>query len=205
MLVRYLICPEVVADVERAASEQMLSDVAIEQLEIFARSDVLTGISYIFTSEWHGARQAGSVLAEHLTVRPVADPDMNECETMVIAPLPKRGVLDRIGQVFAKPLSGQLEGRETAQDAQDRIAAAYHLAMEQVIARGMRGDVLFVGHGRIGALLQCHLTGQSIGSQADAPLPGHHFAYDWGARKMLHGWRPMHELTTAMFAMPNDG
>ena len=191
MLVRYLICPEVVADVERAASEQMLSNLAIEQLETFARSGALTGSSHIFTSDWQGARQAGSILADHLAVRPVADPGMNECETMVIAPVANRGVLDRIGQVFAKPSSGRLEGCEAAQDAQDRIAAAYLLAMEQVIARGMRGDVLFVGHGRIGALLQCHLTGQSIGSQAVAPSPGHTFVYDWGARKMLHSWRPL--------------
>ncbi|WP_319499226.1 histidine phosphatase family protein [uncultured Cohaesibacter sp.] len=191
MLVRYLICPEVIVDAECPASEQALGIVATEQLGTFARSGVLTGTSHIFTSDWQRARQAGSILAKHLSVRPASDPDMNECETMGITPVPRRGLLTRIAEVFAKPSTGQLDGGETALDAQDRIAAVYHMAMEQVIARGMRGDVLFVGHGRIGALLQCHLTGQSIGSQVVEPLPGHYFAYDWGARKMVHGWRPL--------------
>nr|WP_320142055.1 histidine phosphatase family protein [uncultured Cohaesibacter sp.] len=193
MLVRYLIHPQVLQDSSSPSSAWQLDDTGHAYAEAFAASGLLEGTAYIFSSSQSMARQTASIIGERLSVQPVADAEMDESDNWVTGILPKTGLLARFKQIFCKPQDLAAEGGEAAMDAQDRIAAAYLSAMERVLTSGMHGDVLMVGHGRVGALLFCYLAGQGIGQEFTPPPAGYYFTYDWGARKMLHGWQAMEE------------
>nr|WP_321456875.1 histidine phosphatase family protein [uncultured Cohaesibacter sp.] len=191
MLVRYLTHPEAVQDPSVSPGEWVLDDVGRARAEAFAMDGLLEGTAYIFASSQKKARQTASIIGEKLSLLPISYPEMDESDNMVTSFQPKETFLGNFTRFFSKPEVPAGEGEETAMDAQDRIAAAYQMAMERVLSSGMRGDVLMVGHERVGALLFCYLAGQSIGQEFTQPSPGHYFTYDWGSRKMLHGWKAM--------------
>ncbi len=175
------------------ASEWELDERGKARIEAFATAGLLANTAYIFSSSQKMASQSAAIIADRLSLFPVAFPEMDESDNMTSGYLPEKSFLDHFKRFFSKPEESAGDGWETAMDAQDRIAAAYQMAMECVISSGMRGDVLMVGHGRVGALLYCYLTGQAIGQDFTPPSPGFYFTYDWGARSMLHGWRSMEE------------
>jgi broad specificity phosphatase PhoE len=96
--------------------------------------------------------------------------------------------LDRtLNAFFARPETGARPGWEAAADAQRRVAAAIHTLLA---AKTGEGDLLIVGHGRIGTLLLCHLAGLAISREHFQPPPGGNlFAFDCASRKVLFRWR----------------
>ena len=96
--------------------------------------------------------------------------------------------LDRVvGAFFANPDTCARPGWQTAADAQRRVVTA--LAAE-LAAKGDNGDLLIVGHGRIGTLLLCHLAGLPISRDHFQPTPGGNlFAFDRATRKVLFRWQ----------------
>ena len=64
--------------------------------------------------------------------------------------------------------------------------------VEAVLDAAVGGDIAFVGHGGVGTLLLLSLSNREISREADQPAGGgNYFAYDIGARSILHGWRPI--------------
>ncbi|WP_316862711.1 histidine phosphatase family protein [uncultured Cohaesibacter sp.] len=194
MIVRYLTHPEVLQDADTDRHEWQLSDVGRARVEAFSTSGLLAGTSYIFCSAEKKARETAGIVGEALSIMPQASEDMNESDNMVSGFVAQETFKDYFKRFFSKPKEPVVDGWETAMDAQDRIAIAYNEAMERVVGTGMRGDVLMAGHGRVGTLLYCYLTGQAIGVEFTQPSPGHYFSYDWGAKAMLHGWKAMEEV-----------
>ncbi len=98
--------------------------------------------------------------------------------------------LDRmLDAFFARPQDSARPGWETAADAQRRIAGAIDALLD---ARTADGDLLIVGHGRIGTLLLCHLAGLPIAREHFQPAPGGNlFAFDCASRALLFRWRPV--------------
>ncbi|WP_321446674.1 histidine phosphatase family protein [uncultured Cohaesibacter sp.] len=193
MLVRYLIHPQSLDNASSPQSACTLDDDARVRAEALARSGLLDGTAYIFSSSHAMASQTASIIGDSLSIPPNVDAEMDESENLVTGALPQAGLVDRFKRLCSANQPPVVAQGEYAMDAQDRIAAAYLSAMERVLTSGMRGDVLMVGHGRVGALLFCYLAGQGIGAEFTPPPAGYYFTYDWGARKMLHGWQAMEE------------
>lgn len=96
--------------------------------------------------------------------------------------------LDRtVDAFFAQPDESARPGWETAADAQRRAAAGLDALLG---AKCDDGDLLIVGHGRIGTLLLCHLAGLPISREHFQPTPGGNlFAFDCANGKLLFRWR----------------
>ncbi len=88
---------------------------------------------------------------------------------------------------FARPQESARPGWESAADAQRRVAAAFDALLD---GRTDSGDLVIIGHGRIGTLLLCHLAGLPIAREHLEPTSGGNlFAVDCLSRKVLFGWR----------------
>ncbi len=92
-------------------------------------------------------------------------------------------------QFFAAPDSSA-RGWATARAEQARIVAAIHA----VLLGHRGGDILFVGHGAVGALNLCHLLGEPISRSRDQPGGGGNiYAWDIATKRILHPWRSIEQ------------
>ena len=88
---------------------------------------------------------------------------------------------------FTRPQESARPGWETAADAQRRVAAGIDALLTDTT---VDGDLLIIGHGRIGTLLLCHLAGLPISRDHFQPTPGGNlFAFDRLSRRVLFRWR----------------
>ncbi len=96
--------------------------------------------------------------------------------------------LDRtVDAFFAEPQESARPGWETAADAQRRVVVAIDALLAETTTDG---DLLVIGHGRIGTLLLCHLAGLAISRAHFQPTPGGNlFAFDRLSRRVLFRWR----------------
>ena len=94
-------------------------------------------------------------------------------------------------QFFAEPATSVC-GWETAEDAQRRIVAE----VEACLVGPQDGDILFVGHGGVGTLLFCALSGIGIDRRFDQGPGGGGcwFAFDSQLRRPQCEWQPMEAL-----------
>ncbi|MET0605990.1 MAG: histidine phosphatase family protein [Beijerinckiaceae bacterium] len=91
---------------------------------------------------------------------------------------------------FARPQES-IRGWERAVDAQMRIVAQ----VAETMAENSEGDVLFVGHGGVGTLLQCHVAGWPVARIRDQRAGGGNvFAFSWRPLSLAHGWRPLEDM-----------
>ncbi len=96
--------------------------------------------------------------------------------------------LDRRRRAFFADPEASANGWEPAREAQRRTLAA----VESVLAGSAgTGDVLFVGHGRVGTLLLAAVSRAPISFDLFRPGgTGNLFAFDIATRRLLFGWRP---------------
>lgn len=88
---------------------------------------------------------------------------------------------------FARPEESARPGWETAADTQRRVAAGIARLLDN---ESEDGDLLIIGHGRVGTLLLCHLAELPISREHFQPTAGGNlFAFDRASRKLLFGWR----------------
>ncbi|WFE76404.1 histidine phosphatase family protein [Roseinatronobacter sp. S2] len=94
-------------------------------------------------------------------------------------------------QFFAEPAKS-VRGWETAEDAQRRIVTE----VDACLAGPQKGDILFVGHGGVGTLLFCALSGIRIDRRFDQGSGGGgcSFEFDVQGRRPLLEWQPMEAL-----------
>jgi len=96
---------------------------------------------------------------------------------------------------FADP-DQSFRGWERAVDAQARIVAAVAGVLE---THDPALPIAFIGHGGVGTLLKCHLTGRAISRTQDQPAGGGNlFAFgladcalacDWTPMELWQGWQ----------------
>jgi broad specificity phosphatase PhoE len=118
-------------------------------------------------------------------------PAMHENDRSATGFLPPTRFEEMADLFFARPAESVL-GWERAIDAQARIVAEVDACLE----RPLSGDILFVGHGAVGTLLWCALSGAPIGRAHDqTPGGGFWFAFDVADRRPDRGWRAMEALS----------
>ena len=191
----YITHPQVRIDANVPVPEWGLSDIGRARAVAMLDQPWVRPIRRIVSSAERKAIETAEILAEHLDLVVEVRQRMHENDrsaTGFLQPAEFEAVAD---QFFANPHSS-IRGWERAIDAQNRIVSE----VEMVLGAG-GGDIAFVGHGGVGTLLLLSLSGREITREADQRAGGgNYFAYDIGARHILHGWRPIDRL-----APPHDG
>jgi broad specificity phosphatase PhoE len=116
--------------------------------------------------------------------------ELGENDRSATGYLPRAEFEALANEFFAHP-ARSVRGWETAIDAQHRIVSAVD---ELLAASAVKlGDTAIVAHGGVGTLLLCYLRGDTISRAHDQPPNngGNYFAFDFGSRRLLHGWRPV--------------
>ncbi|RVD49575.1 histidine phosphatase family protein [Mesorhizobium sp. M8A.F.Ca.ET.023.02.2.1] len=183
----YITHPQVQIDATMPVPDWGLSDIGRARAHAMLDQPWIASIARVVSSGERKAVETAEVLGRHLDLAVQVRERMHENDRSATGFLPPpefEAVADRF---FANPHES-IRGWERAIDAQQRIVSE----VEAVLDAGGAGDIALVGHGGVGALLLVSLGGSRISRDADQPAGGgNYFAYDIGARRLIHGWRPI--------------
>jgi broad specificity phosphatase PhoE len=189
---RYLTHPEVIIDPGVPVTEWGLSNRGRTRIQQVVKSKALLGITRVVSSAERKAIETADLIAQAMRLGVEIRPRMHENDRSATGYLPKdefEAVADRF---FAEPTQS-VRGWERAIDAQRRIVAE----VEETLALPPAGDILYVGHGGVGTLLYCWLSGLPIDRKHDQPGGGGGcmFSFSLSDQKPLGGWQLIEEIT----------
>jgi broad specificity phosphatase PhoE len=183
----YITHPQVQIDANVPVPEWGLSEIGRARALAMLEQPWVGSIRRVVSSAERKAIETAEILARQLGLTVELRERMHENDRSATGFLPPpefEAVADRF---FANPHKS-IRGWERAIDAQQRIVSE----VEAVLDAAVGGDIAFVGHGGVGTLLLLSLSNREISREADQPAGGgNYFAYDIGARSILHGWRPV--------------
>ena len=183
----YITHPQVQIDANVLVPEWGLSEIGRARALAMLEQPWVGSIRRVVSSAERKAIETAEILARQLGLTVEVRERMHENDRSATGFLPPpefEAVADRF---FANPHKS-IRGWERAIDAQQRIVSE----VEAVLDAAVGGDIAFVGHGGVGTLLLLSLSNREISREADQPAGGgNYFAYDIGARSILHGWRPI--------------
>ncbi|MBM2713281.1 histidine phosphatase family protein [Mesorhizobium caraganae] len=183
----YITHPQVQIDANVPVPEWGLSEIGRARALAMLEQPWVGSIRRVVSSAERKAIETAEILARQLGLTVEVRERMHENDRSATGFLPPpefEAVADRF---FANPHKS-IRGWERAIDAQQRIVSE----VEAVLDAAVGGDIAFVGHGGVGTLLLLSLSNRQISREADQPAGGgNYFAYDIGARSILHGWRPI--------------
>ena len=183
----YVTHPQVQIDAAIPVPEWRLSDIGRARAVAMLDQPWVGSIRRIVSSAERKAIETGEILARHLGLAVEVRERMHENDRSATGFLPPPEFEAVADQFFASPHKS-IRGWERAIDAQQRIVSE----VEAVLDEGGTGGMAFVGHGGVGTLLLLSLSVREISREADQPAGGgNYFAYDIGARRVIHGWRPI--------------
>jgi broad specificity phosphatase PhoE len=183
----YITHPQVQIDANVPVPEWGLSDVGRARAVAMLDQPWVGSIRRIISSAERKAIDTAEILASHLHLAVEVRDKMHENDRSATGFLPPPEFEAVADQFFANPHKS-IRGWERAIDAQQRIVSE----VEAVLGGDEAGDIALVGHGGVGTLLLLSLRGREISREADQPAGGgNYFAYDIGARHVLHEWRPI--------------
>jgi broad specificity phosphatase PhoE len=117
-------------------------------------------------------------------------PEMHENDRSATGFLPPAEFESAADWFFAHP-DDSFNGWERAIDAQARIVSAVTHILDE---HDPDVPIAFVGHGGVGTLLKCHLSGAFISRGHDQPAGGGNlFAFSLADRIVTCDWTPMEE------------
>ncbi|RAZ92818.1 histidine phosphatase family protein [Mesorhizobium hawassense] len=187
----YITHPQVRIDASIPVPEWGLSDIGRARAVAMLGQPWIGSIRRIVSSAERKAIETAEILARHFGLVVEMRERMHENDRSATGFLPPPEFEAVADQFFARPHES-VRGWERAIDAQQRIISE----VEAALGVGPDGDVAFVGHGGVGTLLLLHLGGREISRVADQPTGGgNYFAWDTAARRVLHDWRPIDNLT----------
>ena len=190
--VRYLTHPQVLIDPAKEITDWSLNGVGTARVTALARQlGSLSATKRVISSAETKALETARPLATALGVSLEIRPRMHENDRSSTGFLPPEEFEKVADAFFANP-SQSVRGWETAQDAQRRIVSEVELCLGD----GVTGDVLFVGHGGVGTLLFCALTGATIDRLHDQGPGGGGcwFQFDSTDRRPPRPWQVMERL-----------
>ncbi|MGV8987120.1 MAG: histidine phosphatase family protein [Cypionkella sp.] len=192
-IVRYLSHPQVRIDPQVAVGLWSLSPVGRARVAALAGSGVLRGTTRVISSAEVKARETAGPLAAALGCVPEVRPDMHENDRTATGFVPEAEFETLADAFFAFP-DRSVKGWETARDAQTRILRAMRACLA-ADGGGDVGDLLIVGHGAVGTLLYCALSGLPISRLQDQPAGGGNvWTFRRESQRPIHGWTPMEAL-----------
>ncbi|ETA71935.1 MULTISPECIES: histidine phosphatase family protein [Mesorhizobium] len=183
----YVTHPQVQIDAAIPVPEWELSEVGRARAVAMLDQPWIGAIRRIVSSGERKAIETAEILASHLHLAVEVRERMHENDRSATGFLPPPEFEAVADQFFADP-DESVRGWERAIDAQHRIVSE----VAAVLYGNDAGDIALVGHGGVGTLLLLSLSGREISREADQPAGGgNFFAYDIGARRVVHGWRPI--------------
>jgi len=189
--IRYLSHPQVLIDPKVPIPNWSLNDVGAKRIAALAATDALAGTRHIVSSAETKAIETAKPLAASLGCLFEIRELMHENDRSSTGFLPPQEFENVADQFFAHP-EQSVRGWETARDAQIRIATEVH----DYLKTHSSGDVLFVGHGGVGTLLYCHLSGIPISRDFDQGPGGGgcYFEFFGPAGRPTSRWQPLEKL-----------
>jgi broad specificity phosphatase PhoE len=181
----YLSHPEVVVDPKVPVPDWGLSPDGRRRLEAVAARG-WPKVARIVSSAERKAREAAAILAAPQGFAPIVHAGLGEIDRSATGYVPAARHEALADRLFAEP-ERSADGWETARAAQGRALDA----LRQVLAG--EGDVLVVGHGGVGTLTWCALSGVPIDRRHDQPGMGFVWQADAPDYRPLGGWRRLEE------------
>ncbi len=189
--VRYLSHPQVLIDPAIPVQNWSLTDFGKERVAALATSGALIGTQRVISSAETKAIETAAPLAEALGCPLEIREAMHENDRSATGFLPPEEFECVADQFFAKPYES-VRGWETAIAAQNRIVSE----VQECLRTNKAGDVLFVGHGGVGTLLFCYLSGCRISREFDQGPGGggYYFEFAGPQAKPNSRWQPLENL-----------
>lgn len=189
--IRYLSHPQVVIDPAKPVPEWSLNDLGIKRVAALANSDALIGTQHVVSSAEIKAVETAGPLADTLGCQLEIREKMHENDRSSTGFLASDEFESVADQFFARP-DESVRGWETARQAQSRIVAE----VRECLGQYTDGDILFVGHGGVGTLLFCHLSGLPISREYDQGPSGGgcFFEFSIPLCKPKSRWQPLENL-----------
>ena len=191
----YVTHPQVNMDANVPVPLWGLSAEGRRRAQAFARSGAVPEGAMIFSSRERKALELAELLAAVSGTLVLSDHLMGENDRSATGFLPPALFEATADRFFAEPQTS-VEGWERAIDAQQRIVATVTTALASV-PRGT--PVIFCGHGAVGTLLKCHVSGRPISRDEDQGRTGgtgggNCFVFDLVAGELCCEWTAMEDF-----------
>lgn len=187
-MVRYLTHPQVLIEPLKDIRSWSLNSVGAARIaNLASRLGRLSRTRHVISSSetkaFETARPLANALGTQVDIREKTH-EINRSSTGFLS----EREFERVAADFFSQPDKSVQGWETASAAQQRIMSE----VEACLKEQLDGDVLIVGHGGVGTLLFCGLSGLPIDRSFDQdPGGGFWFEFDSETRRPLRGWRPM--------------
>jgi broad specificity phosphatase PhoE len=188
--VYYVSHPQVRIDPSVPVPRWSLSPLGRERLAAVAGRPWVAALKAIISSDEVNAVETAMLLSEASGAPVTVMDGLNVNDRSATGFLPPPEFEATADAFFARP-THSVRGWERADDAQARELAAARRALDAAPA----GDVALSGHGGVGTLLSCALSGVPIDRSFDQPANGggNVFAFDRATLRVLHRWRPLED------------
>nr|CAD6427127.1 histidine phosphatase family protein [Rhizobium sp. Q54] len=186
----YVTHPQVNIDPAVPVPDWKLSDVGRSRALKAAQLPWAVTLQRIVSSAERKAVETAELLASFSDAAVEVVPDMHENDRSATGFLPPAEFESAADRFFAHP-DESFRGWERAIDAQARIVRAVTRILDD---HDPTMPIAFVGHGGVGTLLKCHLSGAWISRDRDQPAGGGNlFAFSLADRIATCDWTPMEE------------
>jgi broad specificity phosphatase PhoE len=190
MFAVYITHPQVKIDPMIPVPKWGLSEIGAERTRKAAESGWVRRLPRIVSSDEIKAIETAEILAAMAGVKTEIAEHMHENDRSATGFLPPPEFEKAADWFFANP-GESFKGWERAIDAQRRIVSA----VDAVLAgHDPAKPIAFVGHGGVGTLLKCHLTGRPIGRDRDQPPGGGNlYCFSLADRALSCDWTPIED------------
>jgi len=185
--VLYVSHPQVRIDPAVPGPRWSLSDVGRARMLAVAHRPWVRALAAVVSSDETKAIETAELLAAASGAPVSIREGMHENDRSATGFLPPPE-FERVADAFFANPEISVRGWERAVDAQARVLREVHAAL----AEAPPGDVAFSGHGGVGTLLFCALSGTPIRRLHDQPPGGGNvLAFDRTSLAVLHPWRAL--------------
>lgn len=188
--VHYVTHPNVLVDPDAPIERWGLDATGVARATTMLRQPWVADVGRVVSSDETKALQTAELLAAHLGLQVEVRAGIGENDRSATGFLPPDEFERTADAFFAEP-ERSVRGWERAVDAQRRIVDA----LADLLDAPTADRTVVVGHGGVGTLWCCALRGVPISRAHDQPGQGHHIAVDVATRRVLHGWRPIDDLS----------
>lgn len=184
----YITHPQVKIDADVPVPDWGLSDIGKARAQQMSALPFARSLKRIVSSTEKKALETAQILAAANGLGFETADDMHENDRSATGFLPPEKFEAAADWFFANP-DDSYKGWETAANAQARIVRA----VETILAdHDPTTPIAFIGHGGVGTLLKCHLSGKPISRKGDQPAGGGNlFCFSLAERRITCDWTAM--------------
>jgi len=199
MYALYVTHPQVVMDPDVPMPMWSLSPEGEERARRFAQHPLVKGVRNIISSTERKAIELAQAMAVGARAPFTTGHEFGENDRSSTGYVPADRFEQLADAFFAQP-DESVEGWESARGAQARIAGAFEAT---IALHDPERPVAFAGHGAVGTLLKCYLTGREIARSEDQrvignPKGGNVLVIRLSDLELFGDWTPMEELAETL-------